>query len=359
MRILQLINTLQAGGAETMGVHFANLLSEKIVLSALVSTRLEGSLKTKISAEVPFICLHKKSALDIFALRKLYSFVSKNKIQIIHAHGTTFFTAFLLKCIRPKTKIIYHEHFGNRVNESLKQNVFLVFCSYFFTEIVVVNFELKNWFEKFIYRKKVTFLPNFALFYGNEIAQTLLKGILGKRIIMLANLKYPKNHFFVVKAFHEMKLAEDGWSLHLVGKIFNDNYFYEIENFLENNQLSNSIYFYDSCSDIKNILSQANIGILASTSEGFPVTILEYALMSLAVVSANIGFCSTIINNGITGFLFNVNDSNSFKINLQKCIDNEDLRDRVAKNLNQYCNENYSENIVIKKLINLYALNLT
>ena len=39
MRIIQLIDSLEAGGAERMAVSYANALSEDIEFSALVATR--------------------------------------------------------------------------------------------------------------------------------------------------------------------------------------------------------------------------------------------------------------------------------------------------------------------------------
>ena len=45
MRVLQLIDSLEVGGAERLALNYANALSERITLSALVVTRKEGALK--------------------------------------------------------------------------------------------------------------------------------------------------------------------------------------------------------------------------------------------------------------------------------------------------------------------------
>ena len=44
MRIVQIIDSLEIGGAEKMAVNYANALSERIVFSGLVTTRREGNL---------------------------------------------------------------------------------------------------------------------------------------------------------------------------------------------------------------------------------------------------------------------------------------------------------------------------
>ena len=97
MRILQLIDSLEAGGAERMAVNYANALQKKLGFSALCTTREEGQLKAMLSPEVGYLFLGKKKALDFKAILKLRSYVKKNKIEFIHAHSSSFFTAVLLK----------------------------------------------------------------------------------------------------------------------------------------------------------------------------------------------------------------------------------------------------------------------
>ena len=102
MRILQIIDSLEVGGAERMAINYANALSQQIDFSGIVATRKEGSLKSHILPEVPFLCLNKRFAADIKAIYKLKMHCKKNDITLVHAHGTSYFTAFLLKLMHPK-----------------------------------------------------------------------------------------------------------------------------------------------------------------------------------------------------------------------------------------------------------------
>ena len=113
MRIVQLIDSLEAGGSERMAVSYANTLANKIEFSGLVATRKEGVLLDQINPSVSYLFLNKKKQLDFNALFRLRSFVLKNKITHIHAHSTSFFLAFLLKLICPFVKLIWHYHYGN------------------------------------------------------------------------------------------------------------------------------------------------------------------------------------------------------------------------------------------------------
>jgi glycosyltransferase involved in cell wall biosynthesis len=353
MRVLQLIDSLDAGGAERIAVSYANALTDEIEFSGLIATRKEGQLYNQLNKSVSYLFLNKKRAIDFKSVFRLRRFIIKNQVAIIHAHGTSFFIAILVKLVFPKIRIIWHDHYGARSKESKSKNKVLIFCSFFFSSIIAVNLQLKEWSQKNMLCKKVVFIPNFAAI-EDKSKQTVLKGSENKRIVFLANLKNPKNHIAILKAFHELKLKDLGWTLHLIGRDYEDNYSQALKDFVNVNLLSNYIYIYGNRSDIQFILSQASVGILASTEEGFPVTLLEYALAGLAVVSSNVGYCSEIIDDEVSGLLFDPFNGSEIKEKLIKIIENEPLRNVLAENFRQNVNENYSEEMVIEKLMTEY-----
>lgn len=357
MRVLQIIDSLAAGGAERMAVNYANALAEKITFSGLIATRKEGILKSQINSEVPYLFLNKQKSLDFKAIFKLRDFIVKNNVDIIHAHSSSFFTAVLVKLTFPKIKIIWHDHYGSRVKESAKQNKVLICMSVFFSSIFVVNLQLKEWSMKNMKCSKIIFIPNFATFENESAQITYLKGTAGKRIVFLANLKNPKNHILILKAFYELKLNELDWSLHLIGKDYFDSYSDIIKNFVKSYSLENRVHLYGDKNDIKFILSQASIGVLSSTEEGFPVTLLEYALENLPVVSTNVGYCSSIIKDGFNGLLFNPSSDSEVKNQLLKLVENDLLKKMLGDNFKQSVMKDYSKEVVIEKLIVAYKNN--
>lgn len=346
MRVLQIIDSLDAGGAERMAVNYANGLATKIGFSGIVITRNEGALQEQLKENVAYFFLNKKSTLDFNAIFKLKQIVKNNRVTIIHAHGTSFFTVFLLKIIYFKIKVIYHEHYGNRANQSRYKNIFLLFCLFFFDKIIVVNHQLKDWFIQSGF-KKTLFLPNFANFDKKCFSETTLYGQESKRIVLLGNLKTPKNHILALRAFHTLNLKKYNWSIHFIGKIFNDDYSKNLLEYSKEFGLSDFVHLYNAKQDIKNILSQATIGILCSTDEGFPVTLLEYGLAKLPVVCSNVGFCSEIIIPNKTGLLFESNNVDDLVTNLNILIANEPLQKQFGENLHNLVTENYTETSVL------------
>lgn len=357
IRILQLIDSLEAGGAERMAVTIANGLVDKVSVSGLVVTRLEGGLKNTINERVVYNFVNKKNAIDLCALLRLRNYVKSNKINIVHAHGSSYFFAVLLKLTMPSLQIFWHDHFGNRVNS--KKNYFLLrILSVFFSNVFTVNEALQLWAQKKLYVKSVMFLSNFITESTVEISTTILKGIPEKKIVFLANLHHPKNHIIALKSFFKSKIANEGWSLHLIGKDKQDDYSQELKDFIFQNNLQESVFIYGSCNDVTSILKQVKIGILVSSYEGFPVTLLEYGMADLTVICTDVGYCNAIIQDGKTGYLIPPDNEELLVKAFVEMVNEPNKRDALAKNLNTFVKTNYASEKAIQKIIVSYKKNI-
>lgn len=352
MRILQLIDSLEIGGAEKMAVNFANALNEKIDFSAIAVTRKEGKLYEAIDNKNNYLFLNKKRTIDFKAIFNLKTYCKSNQIEIIHAHGTSFFTAFLLKLVYPKMAILFHDHSGARSNQNKNSNFFLWLTSYFFRGIIVVNHSLKDWAIKNLNCKKVIYLPNFTSFSNSTVKETILKAKDGFRILYLANLRNPKNHQMLIDVAIKIKENYPDWSFHLVGKDSNDEYSNAIKKSIINNNLENNVYVYGQKNDTKAIIDQSEICVLTSSSEGLPVALLEYGLLKKPVVSTNVGEIPLLIQNNKNGFIVEATNLEEFYISLSKLIENSALRHKFGQEFYKTISSSNSKETVISNYLN-------
>ncbi|MGG7033588.1 MAG: glycosyltransferase [Flavobacterium sp.] len=351
MRIIQIIDSLDAGGAEKMAVTYANALSCKLEFSGLVATRREGDLKSQISQNVDYLFLKKKQTIDFKALLKLKSYCKKNRIDCIQAHSSSFFTAVLLKIILPKIKIIWHDHYGNSDLLNSRKSFSLKLASLFFEGIIVVNQTLKTWAEQKLFCNKIIYLPNFITDNEVEIQETNLKGIDRKRILCLANLRKQKDHLFLIEIVKKINPIYPDWTFHLVGKDFEDKYSKTLKSEIKANNLENSVFIYGTKNDIGNIINQAEITILTSQSEGLPVALLEYGAHKKAVVTTAVGQIRSIIEHERNGFVVPVKDVDTFSNSVVRLIENPSLREKFGVELQKTIRDNYSEKAVIDKFL--------
>jgi glycosyltransferase involved in cell wall biosynthesis len=352
MRIIQIIDSLDIGGAEKMAVNYANALSNRIEFSGLVVTRKEGELKKQLIEKVHYLFLNRKSTIDIMAVLKLRNFCKKNKINYLQAHSSSFFTAILIKLTLPKLKIIWHDHNGLSEFLSTRKSFALKLASFLFDRVIVVNDQLKIWAERELYCKKIIYLSNFTTLSKDEVPLTKLQGFDRKKILCLANLRIQKNHFLLLDVAEKILESHPEWTFHLVGKDFNDDYSSQIKELIILKKMSENVFIYGSKNDTTAIISQADIAILTSQSEGLPVVILEYGLSKKAVVSSEVGEIPSIINDGINGFLVPKYDKDKFFVSLLKLIQNETLREDMGNNLHETILKNHSEEIIIRNYLN-------
>ena len=350
MRILQLIDSLEAGGAERMAVNYANALATTLEFSSLVATRKEGPLLGEIDSKVIYLFLNKKRQLDFGALWRLRSFVLLHSITHVHAHSTSFFIAFLLKLCCPFLKLIWHYHYGNDKGISNKRLLIFKMIIPFFNGVIAVNQNLKVWIEDKLKYKEVIYLPNFTSSNKAE-NKTILEGVQDKRILSLANLRPDKNHFLLLEVACMLKISHPDWTFHLVGKDFEDQYSLAIKDKIKAYQLENQVFLYGSREDINCILNQSDIGILTSVSEGLPIAFLEYGMQPLPVVVTAVGELPNIVNNGVNGWLVASNDADSFYKALIVLISDSSMRNRIALALQQTVSEGYSSKGVLHKYI--------
>jgi glycosyltransferase involved in cell wall biosynthesis len=352
MRIVQIIDSLEAGGAERMAVNYANALVNSVSFSGIVATRKEGALLSQINPKISYLFLNKKKIIDIGAVFRLKKYVKENNINVIHAHSSSFFIAFMLKIIYPSIKIIRHDHYGNSNFLTTRPFLVLKITARFFEGVITVNQKLRIWSEQKLGSKNVIYLPNFSIQENSAFEQTILEGIEGKKIVCLANLRQQKNHFLLLDIAKKTQMSHPDWSFHLVGKDFEDDYSQKIKDEIEKLNLKKNVFIYGSRDDVGAILNQVKIAILTSESEGLPVSLLEYGIYKKAVVVTDVGEVSTIIQNRKNGFIVVSNQSDLFYTALIELIENEDLRTTFGEVLFQTILENYNSETVIKQYLN-------
>lgn len=343
MRVLQLIDTLEPGGAEMMAVHYANLAYSEWGYAALVATRHSGLLQERLDRDVVFDVLKKKSRFDPSAYRRLLGLVRSERIDIIHAHGTSFFWGVLIKWANPSVRLVWHDHYGDSEFLERRPSAAILAASFFFNGVVSVNAKLLAWASRRLFCKNVRYFPNFAFLDSNTGAVAAFKGS-GFKVICLANLRPQKNHAFLVEVARKVVDRYPETTFHLVGKDLKDAYSDQLQAEIRQKGMEENIFFYGSLPVTERLLRQADSAILTSASEGLPVALLEYGLAGLPVVCTPVGEIPTIIIDGENGYL--CGDAHGFAERLLYLHDNQSAREAVARKLKSHVQQTYGASAV-------------
>ena len=352
MRILQLIDSLDTGGAERMAVNYANALHDKIELSAIAVTRKEGALKELLHDELPYLFLKRTNTVDIAALLRLRRFIRQHKIQILQAHGSSYFIASLVKMISPGLKLIWHDHYGNSEYLENRAIRFLKWSSKTFDAVFAVNENLKLWAQRTLRVRNVFYVRNFIADAFPLESSKEFTGIKGKRIVCVANLRAQKNHHLLLDAFEKLLETDPEYTLHLFGEAPNTSYATSLLARIAQFPVKKSVFYHGVYLKISVILPHFDIGVLASASEGLPLALLEYGQAGLPIVATDVGQCKEVLAG--FGACVPANDAEILTSTLLGLRDTKKEAETNAIHFQKRVLEHYGAQEIVKKVIGIY-----
>lgn len=342
MKILQVIDTLNIGGAERMCVNISNLLTSKSVENSILVTRELGPLSKQVESD-KIDLISKKNGFDLLGFYRFIKVIKAKRPTVIHAHSTSIYWAFGAKVFFPGIKLIWHDHLGSRPNQN---NFLLNFIQKKIDIVLAINEFNYNWFLEHSKRDKsnVFFIPNFP--YLRDLNRKKDKSIDEVCIVHVANLHDPKDHFTHVKAIAEL-IKNDSLkqkiAVRFIGNFSDLNYKISVEKLIKQLNLVNTITLVGPLEDLTEELNNADIGVLSSTSEGLPVALLEYGLAGLAVVATNVGQCSLVLGNGEFGYIVDTADYKEISKKIHSLIVNNDERMNLGESFRINTESNYGK----------------
>jgi glycosyltransferase involved in cell wall biosynthesis len=357
-RVAHIIDSLDAGGAEQMAVNFVNGLWSQEVFTILIATRKLGLLSERIDTNIPVYNLKKKSSLDFGAFYHLLKILKENKIDIVHAHGTSIIWATIAGQFT-QTHIIWHDHYGNSEMLHLRKHQLLQLFSKFWSYTITVNALLEKWaIQRLrINSKKVAMLNNFAtnrLPFEKVEELEVRKKLNNSYIVCVANLRPQKDHLNLLKAFTIVATSNENVELHLIGVDSDDEHARMIKEEIEKHKYKDKIIYWGARQGVFSWLKYMDIGVLPSKSEGLPVAVLEYAVAGIPVVVTEVGELPRLMAGGEFGAIVPPREPELFAQAILKTLDFPENAIQKANLFKTYVEENFSEQGVINKLINIY-----
>lgn len=304
MRVLQLVDSLAAGGTERMAVNMANAFTGIGIANAICASRSGGPLQAFLHADVPVHVLQKKHALDAKAFKRFLNVLATFRPDVLHAHSSSFFWAVLARCFHPKLLVIWHDHYGLSETLTPRDRPVVRLFSRRFNGVIAVNGILKQWniAHAGVPECRIRCLNNFPDFGSLQPCSQPSGEI---NIVCLANFKPEKDHPTLLRAFAKVvqQFPQYRVKLWLAGKPSGQAYDAHIHSLVDALQLRAQVVFAGEVRQTSALLSTAAIGVLSSYSEGLPLSLLEYGVAALPVVVTNVGQCGEVVQNGECGWL--------------------------------------------------------
>lgn len=312
MTILHLISGGETGGSKN---HLVTLLKQFSTDEVVLGVMQEGQLsKEAREAGIQTVVFNQTSRYDLSFLKKLVSFIRKNKIHIVHTHGprANFYTYLIKSFVKFRwfttihsdpTKDFIKGGIKGKVFTTLNMKVILKIDHFF-----AVSHRFGEMLEGFGVRsEKISIIYN-GISFEEPLSSPLKRVDLGFNkedfvVTMVARYHPIKNHPMAFEAVDQ--LQKEGIPIQLLA----------IGDGPERNQLENLkggrdfIHLTGFRNDIHECLTLSDCLLLTSDSESFPLVLLEAARAKIPVVTTDVGGVSALLPSEEFGFIAPIGDT--------------------------------------------------
>lgn len=161
-------------------------------------------------------------------------------------------------------------------------------------------------------------------------------------IITLARITSEKGYDYILEIAKRLKLRNIEFKWYMLGFVSpkEEEYYQKLLQMIEENNLTNNIFFLGVCENPYKYLKQANINILLSKDEAWGLALTEAKILKVPSIVSNNSALKEQISDGIDGFLVDLPKVGSdYDFIVNKIIDlivNKDLYNKVVSNLEKF-----------------------
>jgi glycosyltransferase involved in cell wall biosynthesis len=170
------------------------------------------------------------------------------------------------------------------------------------------------------------------------------------RLVMLARFSPQKDHATLLNAL--AGLQHLAWELDLIG---DGPLIGQVKSLAASLKLDGRIRFLGQRMDVESLLARAQISILATNWEGFPLSILESMRAGLPVIASSVGGVEEAILEGETGYLVPRGDVSALRDRVRTLVEAPDLRIRMGKQARARYEQHFSLAMAVRKTLEVYG----
>ncbi|HEY6187675.1 MAG TPA: glycosyltransferase [Pyrinomonadaceae bacterium] len=352
--VMHVTDTLEAGGAEQVAVNLANLLPRERFRAHLCTTRRDGRLADALLSDVGRLRLGRRWRFDRAAIGRMVAYIREHEIEILHAHGSSIFTASVAALFAPHPLLVWHDHYGLPLEERaawierpLAKRA---------RAVIAVSQPLAEWSRRSlaVADDRVWYIPNFVCLPNGNQRTPHLPGEKGYRIVCVANLRPQKDHLTLLRAMADVARQIPAAHLLLVGSGSDEEYQGAIKAEVARLGLEGRVSLLGERSDVAAILRASDVGVLSSLAEGLPLALIEYAHAGLASVATRVGQCAEVLDEGRAGLLVPAQAPRELGQALVRLLKSPIERIAFGEMARRRARELYSARSIIERICRVY-----
>lgn len=329
MRIVQVTESLEIGGAERVVVTLANELARRGHESSVVCLKTGGALAQDLQ-NVGSNCITKGEGNDPRAILRLAAALRAARAEAVHSHDWGCYLDTMTAARLARVPVAVHTAHGKYMAyppgrlSTLKKSLRHVLerrAARRFGNVVCVSDALRTHVVEEI---GIPLAATRTIANGVAVPPLAPKTVAAPgaaRLITVGRLAAVKNFGLLIRAFAGLAARWSKLELHIVGDGPERT---ALETLVKQLGLADAVKFLGFRSDIDALLAQSDLFVLTSLSEGIPMAILEAMRSGLPVVATRVGGVPATVEDGVTGRLVDSGDERALTRALATLIEYPD-----------------------------------
>lgn len=294
-----------------------------------------------------FAVLQKGPIFKIIPLIKTIKQIRKFNPDVIVAGPlptTIVIYAHFIKYLIPKTKLIINASFHETDQDFNRKPLIKSLQSADFIWALTQH-------EKDMFINKYNISSDKIILLGNGVDKNFINPsntiYSSQNILFIGSFAAHKNIETLIKAFINLNKKYKNSTLTLVGQ--KTLYFPKIQKLLKKSKSIKTI-FNPNNKEIIKLIDNCQFLVQPSLQESFGLTIIEANARRKPVIVSNIPTMSEIVSHTGSGLIFNPFSVDDLRTKMEELINNPNLCQKLGENGYQYVSQNYTWNIIGKKL---------
>lgn len=350
------------GGQEKVVLQLLRLL-DRDKFEVFFATGDKAEIPTDLPPDIKIFRVGFTSKFDISSCFKIRKIVKKEKIQIINVHGfrssLLIRLAFLLS--RKKVKIVYTAQVNYEqlklYSKSLHNRLSIVIGNFLDSTATdaIVFVSKKNMLTRLeekpkISKEKCRVIYNGVNAFDLNVINSTRSGS-SKIIVSLSALVPRKGLHILIEAAHI--LIEQGvhdFKIKIGGQGPEQQ---NLEDLIRKYNLEERVMMVGYVKK-ESLLSEADLFILPTFSEGLPLSIIEAGIFGLPVIASAVDGIPEIIENNSNGLLTQPGSAQELASAIKLVLQDEHTANKMGQRLNKTAISNFSEQGMIEQYSSLF-----
>jgi len=350
VKVLYVITRAERGGAQ---VHLLDLVANlPSGIEPVIATGEDGFLCDRAASlgipvrKIPHLVQPISPVNDLRALGEVIDTIRAEAPDLVHAHTSKAGLLARLAARHTRTPAVFTAHtwsFADGV--SMRRRWFAVPLERLAAGLGGKIISVSQANKDMALRRSIT-RPDAIVRIWNGVPDVAPRATPGAgnplTLIMIARFVAQKDHLLLIEALRQLT---GNWRLLLVGE---GPLQPAAERAICAAGLSGRVECLGDRSDIAELLSSADLFVLATKWEGLPLSILEAMRAGLPVIATDVGGVGEAVTHGVTGYLTRLDDVADMRDRLSEILSSRQL----LKTMGEAARARYERDFTVRTMVN-------